>query len=175
MLGTILIILVVIIAAILLFASTRPNTFVVERAATMKAAPEKVFPMINDFHNWGSWSPWEKLDPAMKKNISGAPNGKGAVYEWEGNSKAGKGRMEITDATSPSKVNINLDFEKPFRATNKTEIMLVPQGDSTNVTWRMTGDRPFMMKVMGLFMNMDNLIGKDFEEGLANIRRLAEK
>jgi uncharacterized protein YndB with AHSA1/START domain len=175
MAGTIVTVIIIAIAAVLIYAATRPDAFTVQRAATIKAPAQRVFPLINDFHNWPSWSPWEKLDPAMKKTISGSPSGKGAIYEWEGNSKAGKGRMEITDSTPPSKVNINLDFEKPFRANNKTEIALLPQGDSTNVTWKMTGSSPFMMKVMGIFMNMDNMIGKDFEAGLASIRAIAEK
>ena len=150
------------------------DTFKVQRTATIKAPASKIVPLINDFRKWPSWSPWEKLDPAMKKAVSGAPSGKGAVYEWDGNKKAGKGRMEITES-SPSRINIDLDFEKPFRAKNKTEITLAPQGDSTQVTWAMTGARPLMFKLMGLFMNFDKMIGKDFEEGLANIRTIAEK
>jgi len=150
------------------------DTFTVQRSTTIKAAPGKIVSLINDFRNWPSWSPWEKLDPAMKRTVGGAPSGKGATYEWDGNKKAGKGRMLITES-SPSKINIDLDFEKPFAAKNKTEITLVPQGDSTQIIWSMTGARPLMFKLMGLFMNFDKMIGKDFEEGLANIRALAEK
>lgn len=175
MITTIIIVLVALVAAILIYGATRPATFRVQRGATINAAPQSLFPLINDFHNWPSWSPWEKLDPAMKKSISGAASGKGSVYEWEGNSKAGKGRMEITDAVEPRKVNIKLDFEKPFRSSNVTEFTLVPEGSGTNVTWTMDGPSPFMMRVMGVFMNMDKMVGKDFEAGLASIKAIAEK
>jgi Polyketide cyclase / dehydrase and lipid transport len=175
MLVTIVIVLGVLVAGILIFAATRPPSFRVERGATVNATAQTLFPLINDFHNWPSWSPWEKLDPAMKKSISGAANGKGSVYEWEGNSKAGKGRMEIADSVEPRKVNIKLDFEKPFKSSNVTEFTLVPEGNATNVTWTMDGPSPFMMRVMGLFMNMDKMVGKDFEAGLASIKAIAEK
>ena len=151
------------------------KTFRVQRSATINASPQRLFDLISDFRQWPSWSPWEKLDPNMKKTVSGAPKGKGAVYEWDGNKKAGKGRMEIVDAAAPSRVNIKLDFEKPFRSNNRTEFALSPQGNTTNVTWTMEGPQSFMMRVMGLFMNMDKMIGKDFEEGLANMRAIAEK
>ena len=151
------------------------NTFRVERSATINAPAKRVYDLVSNFNEWKSWSPWEKLDPQMKKTVSGAASGKGAVYEWDGNKKAGKGRMEITDAVAPSRIDIKLDFEKPFRANNRTEIRLAPQGNATNVVWAMEGARPFIMKIMGLFMNMDKMIGKDFEEGLANLRALAEK
>jgi len=175
MLITILIVLVLIIGGFLIYAATRSDTFQVQRAATINAPPQKVFPLVSDFHNWPLWSPWEKLDPAMKKTISGSPSGKGAVYEWEGNSKAGKGRMEIVDAVPPSRVDIKLDFEKPFRSNNRTEITLAPEAAATRVTWTMTGPSAFMMKVMGIFMNMDTMIGKDFEAGLASMKAIAEK
>jgi uncharacterized protein YndB with AHSA1/START domain len=175
MLVTILVVLVLIIAALLIYVATRPKTFKVQRAATINAPAQKIFAFINDFHQWPLWSPWEKLDPAMKKSISGAPSGKGAVYEWEGNSKAGKGRMEIVDSTPPSRTDMRLDFEKPFRSNNRTEFVLTPQNNATHVTWTMTGPSAFMMRLMGVFMNMDNMIGKDFEAGLASIKALAEK
>ena len=175
MLVTIVLVLVVLVAAVLIYAATRPASFHVQRGATINAGAQTLFPLINDFHNWPSWSPWEKLDPAMKKSLSGATSGKGSVYEWEGNSKAGKGRMEIADSVEPRKVNIKLDFEKPFKSSNVTEFTLVPQGNTTNVTWTMDGPSPFMMRVMGLFMNMDKMVGKDFEAGLASIKAIAEK
>jgi uncharacterized protein YndB with AHSA1/START domain len=175
MLVTILVVLAVIIAALLIYAATRPKTFTVQRMATIQAPAQRVFPLINDFHNWPQWSPWEKLDPAMKKSIGGAPSGKGAVYEWEGNSKAGKGRMEILDSNAPSRIDIKLDFEKPFRSNNRTEFVLTPQNNATQVMWTMTGPSAFMMRLMGVFMNMDRMIGKDFEAGLATIKTLAEK
>ena len=156
MIKTILIVVVVALAAILIFAATKPDTFRVERSTSIKAPPEKIFPLINDFHNWPTWSPWEKMDPAMKRTHSGAASGKGAVYEWEGNSKVGKGRMEIVDAPAPSKVTIKLDFLKPFEGHNIAEFTLEPKGDSTNVTWVMDGPRPYVAKVMSVFFNMDN-------------------
>jgi hypothetical protein len=123
------IVLVCIVAGILGFAATRPDTFTVHRSASMKAAPDKVFPHINDFHNWAAWSPYEKLDPNMKKTLSGAAHGKGAVYEWEGNSQAGKGRMEITDSSPSSRITLSLRFEKPFKADNTVAFTLLPQGE----------------------------------------------
>ena len=175
MLTTILIIFVVIIAAVLIYAATRPNDFVVSRSASIKAPAEAIFPLINDFRRWPEWSPFEKLDPAMRRTLSGADSGIGAAYAWEGNSKAGKGRMEITASVPSSQVSLKLDFEKPFRANNIVDFSLSPSGDATTVTWAMRGARPFIAKLMGLFMDFDNLIGKDFEAGLDNLRRLAER
>jgi uncharacterized protein YndB with AHSA1/START domain len=174
MLATIAII-VVLLAALLAFAATRPNVFRVQRAASIKAAPETIFPLLVDFHSWGSWSPWEKLDPTMKKTFSGPTSGKGSVYEWEGKGKAGSGRMEITEASPSSKVVIQLDFIKPFEGHNITELTLQPAGGATNVIWSMHGPSPFITKVMGAFLNMDKLIGKDFETGLANLKSVAER
>ncbi|MDX8479114.1 SRPBCC family protein [Mesorhizobium sp. VK24D] len=175
MLGTILIILVVIIAAVLVFAATQPNDFVVSRSARIKAPAEAIFPLIDDFRRWPEWSPFEKLDPNIKRTLSGAESGKGAAYAWEGNSKAGKGRMEIVNSTPPSLIALKLDFEKPFRANNSVDFTLTPSDEGTTVTWAMHGARPFIAKLMGLFMNFDRLIGKDFEAGLDNLRRATEK
>ena len=175
MIKKIVIVVVVALAAILIFAATKPDTFRVERSTTIKAPPEKIFPLINDFHNWPTWSPWEKMDPAMKRAHSGAASGKGAVYEWEGNSKVGKGRMEIVDSAPPSKVTVKLDFLEPFEAHNFAEFVLEPKGDSTKVTWTMHGPAPYISKLMTVFMSMDSMIGKDFEEGLANMKAAAEK
>jgi hypothetical protein len=167
--------IVVLIAAILVFAATRPDTFRVERRLAMRAAPEKIFPLINDFHNWGSWSPWEKLDPQMQRTHSGAASGAGAVYAWEGNSDVGAGRMEIVSETPPTQLNIKLDFLKPFEAHNTTEFRLEPSGDSTMVTWAMLGNNNYVSKLFSLFMNMDAMIGGDFEKGLANMKEIAER
>ncbi|TPJ60563.1 SRPBCC family protein [Mesorhizobium sp. B2-7-1] len=175
MLTTILIILAVIIAAVLIYAATRPNDFVVSRSASIKAPAEAIFPLINDFRRWPEWSPFEKLDPQMKRTLSGTESGKGAAYTWEGNSKAGKGRMEITGSVPSSQVALKLDFEKPFRANNSVDFSLAPSGNGTTVTWAMRGARPLIAKLMGLFMNFDNLIGKDFEAGLDNLRRATER
>ncbi|RVD56647.1 polyketide cyclase [Mesorhizobium sp. M2D.F.Ca.ET.185.01.1.1] len=175
MFTTILIILVVIIAAVLVYAATRPNDFVVTRSASIKAPAEAIFPLINDFKRWPEWSPFEKLDPGMQRTLSGADSGKGAAYAWEGNSKAGKGRMEITGSVPSSQVALKLDFERPFRANNTVDFSLSPSGDGTTVTWAMRGARPFIAKLMGLFMDFDKLIGKDFEAGLDNLKRAVER
>ncbi|OLB72288.1 MAG: polyketide cyclase [Nitrospirae bacterium 13_2_20CM_2_61_4] len=169
------IVAVVLIVALLGFATTKPDTFRVQRSASIKAPPEKIFPLINDLHSWGAWSPWEKMDPAMKRNFSGAANGKGAVYEWEGNHNVGKGRMEITETSPPSHVVIKLDFIKPFEAHNIAEFMMGSKDDSTNVTWAMHGPTPYMAKVIHIFFSMDSMVGKDFETGLANLKAIAEK
>ena len=166
---------VVVIAAVLALAATRPDTFRVERSTTIKAPPEKVYALIDDFHQWQQWSPWERLDPAMKRQHGGAAKGKGALYGWEGNKEVGKGQMEITEATPPSRVVIKLDFLAPFEAHNTAEFVLVPQGDATTVTWAMFGPNLFIGKVMSLFASMDRLVGKDFERGLANLKAVAEK
>jgi uncharacterized protein YndB with AHSA1/START domain len=175
MLKIILIVIVVLVAAILALAATRPNRLRVQRSASIKAPPEKIFPLIADFHIWSLWSPWEKKDPALKRTFSGAASGKGAAYAWEGNRDVGSGRMEITDASSPSKVTIQLDFIKPFEGHNVTDFTLVPRGDATEVTWLMRGPAPFVSKLMGVFVDMDKMIGKDFEAGLANLKAASEK
>jgi len=162
-------------AIILILAATRPDNFQVQRAASIKAPPEKIFALINDFHNWGAWSPYEKRDPAMNRSFSGSVDGRGAVYEWAGNKKVGAGRMEIIDTSAASTVRIKLDFIRPFEGHNIAEFTLRPQGDATNVTWAMDGPSPFIAKVMGLFFNMDHMIGKDFETGLANLKTLTER
>jgi hypothetical protein len=174
MIKIILVVFGVLIAGVLLLALTRPNALHVERMASIKAPPDKIFPFINDFHNWASWSPYEKKDPAMKRTFGGASAGKGAVYEWDGNSDVGQGRMEILDA-SPSRVTIKLDFMKPFEGHNVAAFTMTPSGEATTVTWSMDGPTPFLGKVIGLFMNMDTMIGTDFEAGLANLRTIAEK
>lgn len=168
------IVVLVLVVAVLAYAATRPNTLHVERSATIQAPPEEIFPLISDFRRWASWSPYETRDPAIKKTYGGAAQGKGAVYEWEGNSEVGKGRMEITDA-DPSRITIKLDFIKPLEGHNVADFALVPQGGATNVTWSMDGPSPYIGKLIGVFMNMDGMIGSDFEAGLANLKAIAEK
>ena len=157
------------------FAATRPNDFRTQRRAHINAPPDRVFANLVDFRQWAAWSPWEALDPSMKKTHSGASTGPGAVYAWEGNSKVGTGRMEITAAEPARSVTIKLDFLKPFEAHNTTVFLLEPRDGGTDVTWTMSGARPFMMKVMGIFMNMDELVGKDFEKGLGSLQEVSEK
>lgn len=167
--------LVVVVAGILIYAATRPDTFRVQRTATIKAPPEKIFALINDLRSWGAWSPYEKKDPAMKRTFSGAASGKGAVYEWDGDNTVGKGRMEITEATPPGKILIKLDFINPFEGHNTAEFTMVPKEGNTVVTWAMYGPAAFMTKLIGIFMNMDAMIGNDFAAGLANLKVAAEK
>jgi len=172
---TIAIIVAVLLAGILIFAATRPDTFRVQRSTSIKAPPEKIFPLINDLRGWGAWSPYEKRDPAMKRAFGATAAGKGAVYEWDGNKSVGKGRMEITDTAPPSQIVIKLDFIAPFEAHNVAEFTLNGKGDATNVTWAMYGPASFVSKLMGIFFNVDRMIGKDFEAGLAALRAIAEK
>ena len=175
MFKTIGIVIVVLIAALLAYAATKPDTFRVQRAASIKAPPEKIFALLNDFQRWDTWSPWEKKDPAMKRTFSAASSGKGAQYAWEGNREVGQGRMEIAESVPPSKVAIKLDFVKPFEAHNTVEFTLELKGDATNVTWTMLGNMPYVAKIVHVFLDMDKLVGKDFETGLANLKTLAEK
>jgi uncharacterized protein YndB with AHSA1/START domain len=173
--------LAIAIATVLILAAMKPNTLSVQRAIGVNAPPEKIFVLIEDFHRWASWSPYEAKDPAMKRSYSGAASGKGAVYGWEGNKNVGSGRMEILDASSPSKIVIKLDFFTPFEGHNTAEFTMLPRRDAakaatneTAVTWAMHGPAPFMSKVMQVFINLDRMIGTDFEVGLANLKRLAE-
>lgn len=171
----VLAVVAVVLVIVLILAALKPDTFRVERTTIIKADPSNIFLRINDFHNWVAWSPYEKLDPTMKKTFSGAASGKGAVYEWNGNNKAGTGRMEILESSAPSKIVIKLDFLTPFEGHNTSEFTMLPKGDSTQVTWAMHGPSPFMMKIMGVFMNMDKMLGNDFEAGLANLKAVAER
>jgi uncharacterized protein YndB with AHSA1/START domain len=173
--GIVVVLAVVLIAGVFAYAATKPDTFRVQRSTSIKAPPEKIFPLINDFHRWEAWSPYEKKDLAMKKTYSGAPNGKGAVYEWDGDSNVGSGRIEIADATPPSKVMLKLDMIKPFAAHNVVEFTLEPKGDATDVTWAMNGHTPLLAKVVHVFFDMDKMVGGDFDAGLASLKAAAEK
>ena len=153
----------------------KPDVFRVERSAAIKAPPEKVFAQINDFKAWTAWSPWEKKDPAMKRNYGAVTSGKGATYGWEGNSEVGQGSMEITDAVASSKIELKLDFLKPMEAHNTVVFTLTPHGEMTQVSWVMQGPTPFIGKIFHVFMNMDKMVGGDFEAGLANLKAVAEK
>ena len=175
MLKTIAIIVVVLIAGVVILAAMKPDSFSVQRATTIKAPPEKVFALINDFKAWGAWSPWEKKDPAMKRTFSATTSGKGAHYAWDGNKDVGQGSMTVTESAPPSKVVLNLDFIKPFEGHNIVEFTLTPQGDATSVNWLMHGPANFMSKIMQVFISMDRMVGKDFETGLANLKAAAEK
>jgi uncharacterized protein YndB with AHSA1/START domain len=168
--------LLALIALVLIFAVTRPDTFRVERSITVKAEPAKVYALLNDFHQFPGWSPWQNLDPAMQTTYSGAPSGQGAVYAWTGNDAVGAGRMEILQTVPNTSVTVKLDFLKPFEAHNTTQYTLAPgAGGTTKVTWAMFGPSPYISKVMGVFVSMDSMIGKDFERGLATLKAVAEK
>ncbi len=175
MLKILAVIIVALIVALLGYAATKPDTFRVRRQASVNAPPEKIFPLINDFHRWGAWSLYEKKDPAMKRTFSGAATGQGAVYEWEGDRNVGKGRMEIMESSLPSTVAIKLDFFEPFEAHNVAEFTLESTGNSTKVTWAMHGPSPYLAKVMHIFFDMDRMVGKDFETGLTNLKTIAEQ
>lgn len=150
------------------------DTFTVERSAHIDAPPARVYEQIADFRNWRSWSPWEDVDPDLQRSYSGADAGTGAVYAWSGNRKAGQGRMEITEATEPSLVEIDLVFEKPWKAHNTTVFTIESDGAGSRVTWTLTGPKTFMTKVMGLVKSMDSMLGPDFEKGLARLKSTAE-
>jgi hypothetical protein len=163
--------LVVILVLVVL---TRPATFHIERSITMAAPPENAFAQVNDFHAWPAWSPWEKLDPAMKKTFDGPATGVGAQYAWSGNDQVGEGRMTVEKSKTPSEIGIKLEFLKPFAATNQTTFTFAPAAGGSKVTWAMDGENSFMAKAASLFMDMDKLIGGDFEKGLAAMKTAAE-
>lgn len=175
-LGYIILAVLGVLAMVLLVASRRPGDFRVERRLTIRAKSERLFALVNDFRAWADWSPWAKLDPNMKTEFSGPPSGTGASYKWVGNSKVGEGSMRIRESVPSNKVDIQLEFLKPFKASNQCTFTLLPSADglATTVSWTMTGKNALVSKVMGLFMDMDQLIGKDFEKGLANLKASAE-
>lgn len=168
-------VLALAVAALLLYASTRPDTFRVQRSASIRAPAEKIYPHLADFQRWPAWSPWEKRDPQMKRTMSTPSDGQGATYAWEGNKDVGSGRMEIVDAQAPRKLGIKIDFLAPFEAHNAVDFTLEPRGPETNVTWAMYGPATFMTKLIGVFVGMDSMVGRDFEAGLANLKSVAEK
>ena len=174
MLTTILAVVAIVIVAVLVIAATRPDAFRVERSISIKAPPARIFPLIDDFHSWGAWSPWEKLDPGLKRTFNGPSSGKGAMYAWEGNSKVGKGSMEVLES-SPARVLVKLDFIKPFEGHNTAEFTLVPKGDTTQVTWAMYGPNPYLAKIMQMFFSMDRMVGGQFDTGLSNLKAVAEQ
>lgn len=175
MLKITIIILVISIVLILIYAQTRPNSFRIERSMLIHSTPEKIFPHINNFHQWESWSPWEKIDPQILRTYSGSAEAKGAVYEWSGNKNIGKGRMEIIDSVPSTKVTIKLDFITPFEAHNSVDFVLKAQGNGTLVTQAMYGPSPFISKLMGIFFSMEKMVGAKYEEGLAKLKEVVEK
>lgn len=156
------------------YVSTRPDTFRVQRSAVIEASPEQIFPFIEDFRKFTTWSPYEKLDPGMARTFSGARRGKGAVYEWQGKRKAGRGRMEIAHTSPPSMAVVRLDFIKPFETQNIVEFTLQREGSGTRVTWAMRGANPYIAKLIQLIFDMDRMVGSDFEAGLATLKTVVE-
>ena len=174
MLTPILIALAVILIVFVVVVATRPSEFRITRTATISAPPPAVFAKVYDFHNWLAWSPWEKRDPALKRTYEGAQAGTGAIYAWAGNKQVGEGRMTLTQSRPSDLIRIKLDFLKPFAATNAAEFTFQPEGHQTVVTWSMTGKHNFMAKAFCLFMNMDKMVGGDFERGLAQMKTVTE-
>ncbi|HLZ35666.1 MAG TPA: SRPBCC family protein [Nitrospira sp.] len=175
MLKIIALVIAVLIVGLLAYAATKPDIFRVQRSSSIKAPAEKIFALINDLRNFNSWNPYEKKDPNMKGNYGGPSSGKGAAYAFEGNKEVGKGSIEITEALPPHKVTMKLNMIHPFEARNIVEFTLQPNADGTNVTWSMYGPLPYIAKIVHLFVDMDNMVGKDFEAGLANLRQVAER
>jgi uncharacterized protein YndB with AHSA1/START domain len=153
----------------------QPSDFRLERKATIAAPPATVYALVDNFKAWDDWSPWAKIDPAMKKTLSGPERGVGAIYEWEGNDDVGKGRMEIIEAVDQQKIKIDLNFIAPFAARNETVFTFENQGDGTQVTWSMSGTNNFMAKAFDLFVDMDKMVGADFDKGLGQLKALSEK
>jgi hypothetical protein len=166
--------LAALVAIFLVVAALQPAAFQVVRSTTMAAPASDVFAQVNDFHNWQAWSPWAKLDPAMKQTYDGAPAGTGAIYSWVGNKQVGEGRMTMTESRPNERILIKLEFLRPFTATNSAEFTFKPEGNQTVVTWSMAGTKNLMFKAFGLFMSMDKMVGRDFEKGLAQMKALVE-
>ena len=167
--------LVVLVVAVLLFAATKPSTFHIQRSLTIQAPADKIFPLINDLRNWPRWAPQDRDDSTMKRSFSGAESGVSAMSSWSGTGSTGKGTMTITESTPARSVTMNVDWTRPFVARNVNQFTLEPNGNTTNVTWSMQGPNLYMMKLMGVFTNMDRMMGRHFEEGLANLKAEAEK
>jgi hypothetical protein len=166
--------LAVIVIGFVAFVATRPSEYRVARTVTMAVPASAAFAQVNDFHRWGAWNPWAKLDPAMKQTYEGAPAGPGAVYTWAGNTQVGAGRMTMTESRPNELVRINLEFLKPFAATSIAEFTFRPEGDRTAVTWSMVGQANFIAKIVHLFVDMDTMIGGNFERGLADLKSIVE-
>ncbi|MBZ4376972.1 SRPBCC family protein [Corallococcus interemptor] len=156
------------------FVATRPDTFTVTRSATVPGSPDIAFGLVNDFHQWNQWSPWEGLDPDMKRTFGGAESGVGATYAWTGNDDVGQGQMTIEEASVNASIRVKLEFIKPFASTSITTFAFKPADTGTTVNWTMTGDHNFISKAMCLFMDMDQVVGKDFEKGLASLKTAAQ-
>ncbi len=174
MLIKILIAVAAIIVVLAVIVALQPSEFRVARSTTISAPPSAVFVQVNDFHKWEAWNPWGKIDPAMKQTYEGAPAGTGAIYTWAGNNEVGEGRMAIIESRPSELIRVKLEFFKPFAATNTAEFTFKPEANQTVVTWSMFGEKNFMAKAIHLFMNMDKMIGGQFEKGLAEMKSVVE-
>jgi hypothetical protein len=170
----VLIVLAVIVVVFVAIVAMQPADFRITRSATMSAPAADAFAQVNDFHNWDAWSPWAKLDPTMKQTYEGAPAGTGALYSWSGNGKVGEGRMALSESHPNDLIRITVEFMRPFKATNTAEFTFKPEGNQTVVTWSMAGRNSFVFKAFGLFMNMDKMLGGEFEKGLASMKSVVE-
>lgn len=167
--------MLLVVAGLLAVAAMRPHSFRVERSATIKARPDRIFPLINDLRSFNRWNPFEKKDPGLKGSYSGPARGKGAAYAFEGNRDVGKGSIEIIESAASSKVSMALRMREPFEADNRVEFTLTPNGETTNVTWSLQGPVPYLARLVHLFFDMDRMIGRDFEAGLASLKSIAEQ
>ena len=175
MLNTIFIIVVLAVGVVLIYAAIKPDAFRIERSVVIHAPADQIFPLINSLHQWEPWSPWEKMDPALRRIYSGANSGVGAAYEWQGNRDVGHGRMEIIESADPVKVVLKLHFIKPFEANNTVEFVLQQEAGGTRVTQAMYGPSPYLSRLMSLAFSMDKMVGSKYEEGLGNLKGLAER
>lgn len=177
MIAKIFIVIALLVAAVLIAAAFKPNTFRIQRSIGIQAPPEKIFPLLDDLHNWSRWEPQDREDPTVQRRFSGPASGSGAASEWSSTGKAGRGRMLITESEPPARVLVVVDFTKPFQAHNFNEFTLEPRGAETQLTWTWTmqGRILYLMKVMGLFVNVDKAMGRHFEAGLRNLKTIAEQ
>ena len=166
--------LAILLAVFAVAVTFQPAEYRVTRSASVQAPAPIVFGLINDFHKWEDWSPWAKLDPNVKNTFSGAATGTGAVFAWEGNNDVGAGQMKITESRPSELIRMDLEFIKPFASSCLTEFAFKPEGNKTAITWTMSGKNNFIAKAFCMFMNMDKMIGADFEKGLASIKTLSE-
>lgn len=174
MVKKLLLVLLLLVGVFVAVVSTRPASYRVTRSTTIAAPPEKVFALINDYHQWAAWSPWARLDPNMKVTYDGPASGVGSSYQWTGNSAVGEGRMTTLESRPGEYVKIKLEFLKPFESNSIAEFALKPEGSGTVVSWDMTGQADFMTKAFTLFSSMDSMVGPDFEKGLQQLKARAE-
>jgi uncharacterized protein YndB with AHSA1/START domain len=167
--------LVIVVAAVLIFAATKPSTFHVNKSITIKARQEMVYGLIVNFHNWPRWAPQDRDDPTMQRTYSGQPSGLGAVSDWTSQGRAGAGQMRVTSAIAPSQLDVAVDWKKPFKVRNSHEFTLLPVAGGTEVTWTAEGTNLYMMKIMEVFVGVNGLMGKHFEAGLRNLKQVAER